>query len=125
MAVRIRGACRIYDPQCYQIVELRAGQIVDGDLGVYLAANLAGNVEVIDAPTPSRMESPEASTPTVLRGTETSKPVFVADDLNFDPSAHTGPEVIAYANAHPGLRTALRAAEVAGRARTTVLAALS
>lgn len=43
----------------------------------------------------------------------------------FDPSEHTGPEVIEYAKKHPAERARLRAAEKSGKARTTVLVALA
>lgn len=46
-------------------------------------------------------------------------------DADFDPSEHTGPQVIAYANDHPAERERLLAAERAGKARSTVINALS
>lgn len=129
MAVRTRydNWSFYYSPTCHMYQNVRRGTVFDGDLGVYLQTTAADAVEVVDltpptAPPTAPLVAVEAPSLPVLDDADPGEPETVGA---FDPSAHNGPAVIAYAAEHPDERAAILAAERAGKQRTTVLAALA
>lgn len=116
MAVRVLQNSKVYyAPSCH-LMELVAGEVVEGDVGEWLRVNFPLGVVVLDAPASSVVVSVEP---------ELSSGVVVPAVLDFDPGEFTGPEVIAFAREHPEWRGELRVLELGGKARTSVLVALA
>lgn len=104
---------RAYDNQCCQILAVKAGDEFVGDTARLLAETVPDAVEVLSQ---APVAAPALAAAPV--------PVAPARVEAFDPGEHTGPDVVAYAKAHPDRAGAVAAAERDGKARTTVLAAL-
>lgn len=143
MAVRVLRDDRVYFSPACQFYVLRAGDVIDGDLGKYLEDNYPAGVEVVDAapaaPAEAEPVTPPAEAsvsppdpkpapdpdPDPLVSTDPAGGSADDDPAPFEPADHNGPDVIAFARANPEQRAAVLAAERAGKARTTVLTALA
>lgn len=125
---------RANSPTTFEFIEETpaAGGVVDspvivGERGPELVTSPAAT-EVI--PAPAELAPPEHAAPNpdpdpLLGATDPSADSADDNPAAFDPSDHTGPDVIAYAKAHPDEVAAILAAERAGKARTTVLGFLN
>ena len=158
MSVRVIKKTSGYYSPLSQHYSFEVGEVVGGDMGVFLSLNASADVEALDEPSlvvetvtevPETVEpaapvvatpSPEPVTPgadaDVVEvpavsdlGPSDAGESLVSDEpsegLDFDPELHNGAEVIAYAKDHPEFKAELHALELAGKARTTVLAALA
>ena len=116
---------KVYCARKSGFIEIRVGQVIDGDDGVFLRDNAPHHVRPLD---PEPVPEPAAPVPIVEPVVEPAAPPAgepPADDVDFDPADHSVQQVLEHAQAHPELRDALRQAEQVGRQRTTILSTLA
>lgn len=119
MRVRAKQAFSAYRPENCTIIGAEKGQEFADDVARYLLDTHAPVVEIED-PAPAVSDAQGVSVPV------DETPVQRVDDdpappPAFDPADHTVDEVLAYAEANPDQRGAVRLLEATGKARTTIL----
>lgn len=122
-----RSDFRTYDGA--NVIDVHEGQEFTGALAAALA-DAGVDVEVVETGLPEGAQQPAAETstpdPDPKQGAQDPAGDSGDDDpADFDPADHTVDEVRAYLRNHPDQRDAVRAAELAGKARTTLLTELS
>ena len=115
---------KVYCARKSGFIEIRVGQVIDGDDGVFLRDNAPHHVRPLD---PEPVPEPVTTVPDVAPVEPAAPPAGEppADEVDFDPAEHSVQQVLEYAQAHPELRAALRQAEQVGRQRTTILSTLA
>jgi hypothetical protein len=144
VAIRVVRAGKVNYAPTSQVYRLTVGQVIGGDVGAFLEANARQHVEVIPdpaAPAETRSggdnngdtedaasaEAGGEGREVTAEGRELPRPEVLTDPTAdpFDPSGHNVDDVMAYVDANPGKRAAVRRAEREGRARTTLLTRLA
>ena len=124
VAVRVLETKQVWHPGICSMVKIERGQVIGGEQAVFLLASAGRHVEAIDEPAEPVSEPGSGDS-----GADDPDPDSVPETgvTVFDPSQHSGPQVIAYARDHPDEAAAIRRAEAdpaTGKQRTTVLSTL-